>query len=87
MLLEAIALKKFPISTNCMTGPKEILYNGKGGLLFKIKDHEQLGKKIIYYFNNKQKCKIMLKKSYKGLNRFDQNLNLQKYLNEIKKLI
>lgn len=87
VLLEAIALKKFPISTNCMTGPKEILYNGKGGLLFKIKDHEQLGRKIIYYLKNKQKCKIMLKKSYKGLNRFDKNLNLQKYLNEINKLI
>ena len=36
VLLEAILLKNFIISSNCKTGPKEILDYGKGGLLFKI---------------------------------------------------
>lgn len=87
VILEAITLKKFVISSNCFTGPKEILLNGKGGLLFKIKDHEELGRKIIYYFNNRKRCKQMLKNSYKNLDRFDKDLNLKKYLNEINKLI
>ena len=30
VLLEAITLDKFVISTNCSTGPSEILLNGKG---------------------------------------------------------
>ena len=38
-------LKKFIISSNCHTGPKEILLNGKGGLLFKVGDYEELAKK------------------------------------------
>ena len=39
VLLEAITLKKFVISSNCPTGPKEILDNGKGGYLFKPNDY------------------------------------------------
>ena len=34
VLLEAICLKKFIISSNCPTGPREILKNGKLGMLF-----------------------------------------------------
>ncbi len=34
ILLEAIALKKFVISSNCISGPKEILSNGKYRYLF-----------------------------------------------------
>ena len=87
VLLEAITLKKFVISSNCPTGPKEILLNGKGGLLFKIGDYKELGNKIIYYLNNKKKCKSMLNNSISKLNRFDESLNLKKYLNEIYKLM
>ena len=36
ILLEALALKKFIISSDCPTGPKEILDSGKGGFLFKV---------------------------------------------------
>ena len=45
-MLEAICLKKFIISSNCPTGPREILNNGKGGLLFKSKNYKELAKKI-----------------------------------------
>ena len=40
VLLEALTLKKFIISTDCPTGPKEILLNGKAGNLFKIGDYK-----------------------------------------------
>ena len=35
ILLEGISFKKLIISSDCATGPKEILDNGKGGILFK----------------------------------------------------
>ena len=44
VLLEATALKKYIISSNCPTGPKEILDNGMGGELFKMKDFTSLKK-------------------------------------------
>ncbi len=79
VLLESLALKKFVISSNCHTGPKEILLNGRGGLLFEVGNHKQLTKKIIFYFFNKKGCKKMLNRSFKSLNRFDYKTNLIKY--------
>ena len=46
VLLEALVLNKFIISSNCRTGPKEILLNGKGGLLFKTGNYKQLQTKL-----------------------------------------
>jgi glycosyltransferase involved in cell wall biosynthesis len=79
VLLEAAILKKFIISTNCDTGPREILDNGKGGMLFKIKDYKQLTKKIIYYLKNKKKLDIKIKHNYSRIYRFDEKKNLKKY--------
>ena len=60
VILEAICLKKFVISTNCKTGPKEILDNGKGGVLFEIGNYKQLAEKIISYSKNKKKITLKL---------------------------
>ena len=79
VLLEALVLKKFIISSNCRTGPTEILMNGKGGFLFNVGNYNQLAKKIIYFNNNKKICKKLTKKSIQALNRFDCKLNLEKY--------
>ena len=79
VLLEALVLKKFIISSSCETGPKEILLNGNGGLLFKVGNYKELAEKIIFYSMNKQKCKMLLNNSYKSLNRFDYKVNLSKY--------
>ena len=87
VLLEALTLKKFVISTNCPTGPKEILLNGNGGLLFNIGDHNQLTKKIFYYFKNKDKCKKKLRASIKALKRFDYSFNLNQYFKIVKKYL
>tara|TARA_B110000971_G_C20007652_1_gene499959 strand:- start:206 stop:1306 length:1101 start_codon:yes stop_codon:yes gene_type:complete len=87
VLLEATVLKKFIISTACPTGPKEILLNGKGGLLYKVGNYNDLANKIVYYLNNKKKCKIMLKSAINKLHRFDYEKNLQKYLSTVYDLI
>lgn len=80
VLIEALTLNKFIISSNCPTGPKEILLNGAGGLLFKSNNHNDLEKKIIFYVNNKNKCDKMLVNAKKNLHRFDFYKNLNKYL-------
>ncbi len=85
VLLEAAALKKFIISTNCPTGPKEILKNGKYGYLTKIGDHNGISQRILSFIKNKKKAKLMADKGYKDLARFDYNYNLNKYFLEISK--
>ena len=85
VLLESLVLKKFIISSSCPTGPKEILLNGKGGLLFKPGNYKQLSEKIIFYINNKKKCKKMCNLAVKNLDRFDYKKNLYKYLKVVRK--
>jgi glycosyltransferase involved in cell wall biosynthesis len=79
ILLEAQCLKKFIISTKCPTGPKEILLNGKAGLFFKMNDHKDLAKKIIFYFANRKKMKQKINLGYKNLYKYDKSNNLNKY--------
>tara|TARA_B100000963_G_scaffold357243_1_gene378949 strand:+ start:2805 stop:3896 length:1092 start_codon:yes stop_codon:yes gene_type:complete len=86
VLLESLVLKKFIISSNCHTGPKEILLNGKGGLLFKVGDYKQLAEKIIYFSKNQKKCLKLSKNSIKGLKRFDFKKNLEKYFQLVKNI-
>tara|TARA_B110000967_G_C18888987_1_gene566006 strand:- start:1078 stop:2184 length:1107 start_codon:yes stop_codon:yes gene_type:complete len=87
VLLEAMTLKKLIISSNCPTGPKEILKNGKYGFLFKVGDHKDLLQKIIWCSKNKKINKIKIKKGHESLERFDYNLNCNKYLKLINKII
>ena len=79
VLLEAAVLKKFIISTNCPTGPKEILNNGKGGFLFNIGDYKKLSQLILHFFENKKKLTIKINYTYNSLHRYDLKKNLMKY--------
>ena len=89
VLLEAQFLKKYIISTDCPTGPREILLGGKAGTLIKVNNPEILKKKIIEFYKSGKtmsyKKKIAL--GYKELHRFDFNYNCRKYLNLVKKYI
>ncbi len=87
VLLETIALKKMVISSDCPTGPKEILDNGKGGLLFKVGKYNELANKINFYFNNKKQVEKKIQYAFRRLDRFDSNLNLKKYLYFVKKVM
>ena len=79
VLIEAQALKKFIISSDCPTGPREILLDGKAGYLFKIKNYKSLSKLILKILKNKNDMNKKISVGYKSLNRFDYNLNLNKY--------
>jgi glycosyltransferase involved in cell wall biosynthesis len=84
ILLEAQYLKKYIISTDCPTGPSEILLKGKAGDLIRIGDFKKLTQLIANY--NKRK-KIIINKINTGSKkfyRFDYDINCMKYLNFIK---
>lgn len=87
VLLEAMALKKFIISSNCPTGPKEILINGKLGELYENNNYYDLKSKIINFANSSKKYKTKVKLAYKSLNRFNYNLRCNDYYKLILKYI
>ena len=84
ILLESLSLKKTVISSDCPTGPREILDYGKGGLLYKTGDARDLSDKILYFKKNKIKCIKKTLYGYKRLSRFEINLSLKKYFTIIK---
>jgi len=87
VLLEAMTLKKLIISTDCPTGPKEILQNNKLGILSKLNDEKDLSNKIYLVNKNLNSYKKLTLKAYKSLDRFDYTENLSKYLKTINKII
>jgi glycosyltransferase involved in cell wall biosynthesis len=87
VLLEALTLKKFVISTSCPTGPREILLNGRAGNLFKVGDYEKLSKLITQYKKNGNNELKKIELGYRNLDRFDFHKNLKKYLIIIKKFL
>ena len=87
VLLEAQCLKKFIISTNCPTGPKEILLNGKAGDIVPMLDYKKISEKIRSYDIKKKSYEKKITLGYISLDRFNYNHNMQKYLKVIKKFI
>lgn len=87
VLLESLVLGKYIISTNCPTGPNEILSGGKGGDLYNIQDYKSLAQKIVNFNNNKKKCFTKVKFAQSQLFRFDYRNNLNNYLKIVKKYL
>ena len=79
VLLEAITLKRFVISSDCPTGPKEILDNGKGGMLFKTGNYKDLSKKIILCKSQTKVIKRKINYAYSSLKKYDSEKNLNLY--------
>ncbi len=77
VLIEALFLNKYVISTNCPTGPKEILDNGKYGDLVKIGDDKMMSKLIEKF--NKKRSKSILNKIKPHLQKYDYKVNCKKY--------
>lgn len=79
VLLEAMSLKVPIISTNCPTGPKDILKNGKYGYLVKVDDVKQLSKKILKLLSDDKKYKKKVEKAYKEVNKYLPSVITGKY--------
>ena len=83
VLLEAIALNKFVISSSCPTGPSEILDNGKGGMLFPVGNYKTLAKKIESFARNQNKFSKKKKYAKRRLERFNYKNRLNDYFKTI----
>lgn len=66
VMIEALVLNTPTISSNCLTGPKEILENGKYGKLFRIGNEIELERMIIGTLNNSNyiKTREYIKKKF-----------------------
>ena len=71
VLLEALACNIPIISTDCKTGPREILDDEKYGLLVKIKDSEDLAKNMIKLAKNPTLLKKYSDESSQRVKTFD----------------
>lgn len=74
VLTEAIALDTLNISSDCRNGPREILCDGAGGLLFEPGNAQQLADCMYIAFNNKKQVKEMKKIAKDNLYRFDADV-------------
>ena len=87
VLLEAINENKIIVSTDCPSGPKEILSNHKGGFLFPVNDHIKLANILNYIYCNKNKSLKKNSFAKKNLLKFNYKINLEKYKNIINKYL
>ena len=67
------------ISSNCPTGPYEILMGGKLGELFPVGNFKILAKKLHNFSQNKKILKFKSYNAKKYLKRFDPIINSKKY--------
>ena len=80
VLIEAQKYETPIISSNCPTGPNEILLNGKLGDLFPVENYLMLSKKLLNFYENNKPLKIKSKRAKNYLIRFDPIINSKKYL-------
>ena len=83
-MIEASALKKIVINSNCPSGPKEFFNNGKNGFLFQNNNTESLIKTFDKFMQTeKKKINFFIRQSYKkslGYSEIAHAENLNKYL-------
>ena len=84
VLLDAINYDTPCISTDCPSGPKEILLNGNGGYLVKTKSFNKLANKMIYCVKNYKKSLLKNSTAKTKLNRFLIVNNSEKYFGYLK---
>ncbi len=81
VLIEAINYGAITIATNCKSGPKEILMNGKGGAIVPINDTKFLVKILDDIAINNGLAQRKLNIAKKNLKRFNYKSQSKKYLN------
>ena len=86
VLLEAMSYKLPIVSSNCLSGPKEILKDGKYGYLFKVNDVNDCSKKIQTALKNYKKSKNMANKGFQNLRNLTNEGQCEKYLSYLDNL-
>lgn len=86
VILEALILKRLVIATDCPVGPREILNNGKNGILTKLGDENSIAEAIREILILKKNNKIYLENSEKYIKEFDANIvikNFERMIEEV----
>ncbi len=79
VLVEALNHKCPVITSNCKSGPMEIIENGKYGYFFNVGDYFELSKKILKFLKNPNELKKKTIQSKKILGRFTLKENSNKF--------
>ena len=82
ILLEAAIIKTLIVSSDCPTGPKELIQNKKTGFLFKNNSEKSLAKVMNKIYNKKNKK--IINKIYANIKK---DYEIKKNINNFKELI
>ena len=85
-LVETAASGALNIASDCPDGPREILMNGKNGLLFTPGDEKQLAQIMSDVYNGRIDTKNMIQNMTKSLNRFEPKTIAEQFVNLIKNI-
>lgn len=86
VLVEAMILGKPVISSDCPVGPKEILENGKSGLLFEVGNENDLAEKLIRILNDKEFSREIRKNMEIRINIFEIHKVLKNFYDIIENI-
>ena len=85
-IIEATALNLPVISSNCNSGPSEILLNGRGGFIFEKKNYLELANKIELFIRNRIIFAKKMAIAKKNIFRFDEKRILKEYMRIFKQI-
>lgn len=86
VLLEAMILGVPIISTNCKSGPTEILENGKSGILIPVGDINEMKIALKKILENKELRELQLKNSKKTQKKYSEKVFFKNFKNIVKKV-
>lgn len=87
VLIESAAVNTLNISSNCKSGPAEILMNGDAGILFEPGDADALAQIMSDVYHNRVNAKKMIKNAFMGLTRFSSDKITMQIMQMIRKTI
>jgi glycosyltransferase involved in cell wall biosynthesis len=83
VITESLAVGTPVISTNCKSGPSEIIIDNFNGYLVNVNDHIQLSDKILFLMSNKSVLQNLSDNCVESINKFEVSLILNQYINHI----
>ncbi|MGL5053365.1 MAG: glycosyltransferase [Cetobacterium sp.] len=87
VLLEALASKKMVLSSECNTGPKEILSVGESGVLYKVGDYKNLALILEKALKDEKLRMQYSEKGYSRVEEFHKDKILKEYSKFLKELL
>ncbi len=87
VIIDAVNYNLPVITTNCRSGPSEIVKKTRGGFIVPISNPEEIAKKILFSLKNYQLAKNKANFAKKYIFRFSEKKNSEKYFKEIAKVL